>query len=64
MTYSVFTNIRGILQDRTKIWATLTHSARHVPKSHMLLIAGDCNAPLSADAPLVSTADPKFSQAA
>ena len=63
----VFINMKGrqtLLHDRAKLLAALTHCASHVPKSHMLLIAGDCNTPLTADAPHVSTSDPKFSQVA
>lgn len=52
-----------LLQEHIKLLTTLTHCARHVPKSQMLLIAGDCNTSLSIDARHMSISDPKFNQA-
>lgn len=45
------------------MFEAIIHCVRHVPKNHMLLIAGDCNLSLTADAPHVNSPDPKFSQA-
>lgn len=52
-----------LLHDRKHIFDAITQCIRHVPKSHMLLLAGDHNTPLNADAPHVHSLDPKFGQA-
>ena len=53
-----------LLQDRLQVFEAIRHCIHHVPKSHMLLLAGDCNTPLTVDAPHVHSRDPKYGQAA
>ena len=35
-----------LLQERALVWQSLKDAIQHVPKGHMLLIAGDCNTPV------------------
>ena len=35
------------------VWKSLQNAIQHVPKNHMLLIAGDCNTPLNAAPPAI-----------
>ena len=53
----------GLVHDRADLWIRLGESIRHVPRRHMLLVAGDCNIPLDRARPFVCTPDAKFSRA-
>ena len=46
-----------------KVFEAIKQCIRHVPKSYMLLLAGDYNTPLTADAPHVYSHDPKYGSA-
>ena len=52
-----------LLADRKRIWDLLADGIRHIPKSHMMLVAGDFNTPLTAAVPHVCTPDKKFAKA-
>ena len=52
-----------LLHDRLQVFEAIRQCILHVPKSHMLLLAGDCNTPLTADAPHVHSRDPKYGMA-
>ena len=62
-SWSSLKDRQTLLQDRMKVFEAIKQCVRHVPKSHMLLLAGDCNTPLTADAPHVHSTDPKYGQA-
>ena len=49
-----------LLQERTLVWKSLQEAIKHVPKNHMLLIAGDCNTPLNAAPPAIESRDAKY----
>ena len=53
-----------LLKERTSIWKSLQEAIKHVPKNHMLLIAGDCNTPLNVAPPAIESGDAKYGQAA
>ena len=48
---------------RAELWTRLGESVRHIPRRHMLLVAGDFNTPLDQAAPFVCASDAKFSRA-
>ena len=52
-----------LIQDRAKVCKT-RDAIQHVPKSHMLLPASDCNTPVTAAPPAIGSHDAKFGQAA
>ena len=53
-----------LLHERTLVWKSLQEAIKHVPKNHMLLIAGDCNTPLNIAPPAIESGDAKYSLAA